>query len=464
VQISNHWRGHEGRPRSPPPSKLGDSDSGSGAVSRLCILAFAYACEPHEGSEPGAGWMWARMLARTGDVWVVTRANNRASIEEAMDDVAESNALHFIYVDLPGWARFWKRGQRGVRLYYLLWQAAALVRVRTLRRDVHFDLVWHLTLANAWLGSLAPLAGRSFVYGPVGGGVGTRWGLLPSLGVRGGVFDVLRQLSRGMGRYVNPIARLAWWRASVILVQNPETRRWLPRRHQMKAQVFPNALVEHIPPRRPAIGTHPPIAIFAGRLVAWKGVALAIQAVALTDTWVLVVCGEGPDERRLRRLANRLGAGDRVYFYGWRPRDELFSEMLRADAFLYPSIHDDAGWVVAEAMACGLPVICLDRGGPPTIAGPAGVVVSSSGGSKEVAQRLAAALLRLEQHDREFEQLARRTAEGFTSDVQGRRVADVIGHDSGASGRSALVSSRKPPAAISPASELDGLSPESAES
>src|SRR5207244_3493124 len=36
-----------------------------------------------------------------------------------------------------------------------------------------------------------------------------------------------------------------------------------------------------------------------------------------------------------------------------------------------PSIHDGAPWVVAEAMACNLPVVCLDRAGAPDLGGTA---------------------------------------------------------------------------------------------
>jgi allantoicase len=46
------------------------------------VLTFAYACEPGKGSEPGAGWGLARMIARElGECWVITRANNRHAIE-----------------------------------------------------------------------------------------------------------------------------------------------------------------------------------------------------------------------------------------------------------------------------------------------------------------------------------------------------------------------------------------------
>ena len=81
------------------------------------ILALAYACEPGRGSEPAAGRMWSRMLARFGDTTVITRTNNRSAIESALAGTPEAAHLTFEYVDLPQWARFWKRGQSGVRLY-----------------------------------------------------------------------------------------------------------------------------------------------------------------------------------------------------------------------------------------------------------------------------------------------------------------------------------------------------------
>src|SRR4249919_338260 len=121
------------------------------------ILALAYACEPGKGSEPGTGWMWSRLLARLGDTTVITRRNNRSAIEPALTHTPEASHLTFEYIDLPQWARFWKRGQRGVRLYYQLWQLAALRRAQQLHRSEPFDLVWHVTISNYWLGSVGGL-------------------------------------------------------------------------------------------------------------------------------------------------------------------------------------------------------------------------------------------------------------------------------------------------------------------
>jgi glycosyltransferase involved in cell wall biosynthesis len=337
------------------------------------IVAMAYACEPGKGSEPGAGWAWARMLAGLGETWVITRANNREAIEAEYDQVPERDRLHFVYVDLPAWARSWKRGLRGVRLYYLLWQAAAVRKARSLDRTLGFDLAWHLTLANAWLGSLGPLIGRPFIYGPVGGGARTPSPLLPVLGVRGIAYEAVRDVARFLGRYVNPLARMAWHRAALILVQNPDTLRWLPLRHQAKAEVFPNVVVDEGPPSpRSAHGRGSPTALFAGRFLAWKGGALAIRTIERLPGWRLIMIGSGPDETRLRRMAARAGLSDRVVFVPPVPREELLRRMREeADVFLFPSIHDEAGWVVAEAGACGLPVVCLDVGGPPLLGGRA---------------------------------------------------------------------------------------------
>ena len=116
------------------------------------ILAIAYACEPGQGSEPGAGWIWSRMLARVGETWVITRRNNRSAIEEGLRSLSLDVSPRFVYVDLPEWARFWKRGQRGIRLYYLLWQIAALRKAHQLLRQLDFDLLrmQELAVKSGW--------------------------------------------------------------------------------------------------------------------------------------------------------------------------------------------------------------------------------------------------------------------------------------------------------------------------
>lgn len=89
----------------------------------------------------------------------------------------------------------------------------------------------------------------------------------------------------------------------------------------------------------------------------------AFARVAEAD-WEYLIVGAGPEEERLRRLAHRLGVAGRVRFTGWLPRPEVLRLLASSDVFLILSLHDSYSWATLEAMAAGLPVVCLDRGGP----------------------------------------------------------------------------------------------------
>jgi glycosyltransferase involved in cell wall biosynthesis len=336
------------------------------------IVAFAYACTPGAGSEGGAGWAWAEMLARVGEVWVLTRpfALRRDEIRSRLEDLPPAERPHVVFVDLPRWAGGGRdvASTRLMRVRYMYWQALALREARRLHRRHAFDLAWHLTFSNVWLGSLASLIGPPFVYGPVGGGVGPPWKLVPKLGWQGAAYEVLRALGKGAARYFNPVVRWDWRHATLILAQNRETRDWFPASVRSKIEVFANTILED--GDGPAVSVSDdapderPLALFAGRLMPLKGVVLALEAMRLLPGWRFLICGSGPDEARLRRLATQLGLDDRIEFRGWVPRPEVLALMRRADVLLFPSFHEEAGWAVAEALTTGLPVVCLDRGGP----------------------------------------------------------------------------------------------------
>jgi glycosyltransferase involved in cell wall biosynthesis len=331
-------------------------------------LVFAYACEPDRGSEPGAGWWWARIIAGFGETTVITRANNREAIEKALPSIPERDELRFLYVDLPRWARSWKRGQHGIHLYYLLWQLAALRVARRAHRAREFDVAWHLTMANAWMGSAGFLVDAPFVLGPVGGGVRTPRRMIPTLGARGALKEVVYAFAQRIGRDLSPFVRPALRRARLVLVQNPETFEWLPARYRSKTVVFPNAVVT-APAQTHVRRERSPVALFAGQLVPGKAVSLAVRALTHLPDWTLIICGTGRDESRLRRLARKVGVDDRVIFKGWVTRDELARVMAEdADVFLFPSLHEGSPWVVHEARATGLPVVCLEGCGSTTLA------------------------------------------------------------------------------------------------
>jgi len=109
------------------------------------------------------------------------------------------------------------------------------------------------------------------------------------------------------------------------------------------------------------------LAISMGRIHPKKAVDVLIEAFARTlandPAWNLVIAG--PDEigwrKELEALALRLGIADRITWTGML-RDTLKCGALSAsEVFVLPSHQENFGIVVAEALACGLPVILSNK-------------------------------------------------------------------------------------------------------
>lgn len=115
-----------------------------------------------------------------------------------------------------------------------------------------------------------------------------------------------------------------------------------------------------------------PVVISVGRLTARKGYATALRALALLSDLDLryVLVGDGPQRKRLEKLARHLGVWERVRFAGRSP--DVPELLGRADVFLHPSRSEGFGISVLEAMASGLPVVCTDLPALAEITGPSG--------------------------------------------------------------------------------------------
>jgi glycosyltransferase involved in cell wall biosynthesis len=103
-----------------------------------------------------------------------------------------------------------------------------------------------------------------------------------------------------------------------------------------------------------------------GRLVHHKGIFLAIEAIKKADLRVnLDIIGTGPELGNCRSLVQKLGLDRRVRFLGWKKsHQELLDSLQEYRGMVFPSFQEANGIVVQEALAIGLPVICLNWGGP----------------------------------------------------------------------------------------------------
>lgn len=361
------------------------------------VLVSAYACEPDKGSEPGVGWNWVKTIAEENEVWVLTRKNNRQSIERELSKNPMPN-VHFEYVDLPRWISFFKKGQRGVRTYYYLWQFAALRQARRLDCKHKFNVGHHTSFVNDWLWTFFPLLSIPFVWGPIGSHPRIPWPLLGKY--RSRFFDTMRFVFQCVVRVIDPLFWLSTIRARKVLLINKESLNlpplsWLARN---KAVIEPAIGVEDDLKQHPFRERSNVVFFFMGRFVPMKCPHIALDAfieASNTNRDILfTMLGEGPMMSSLERKVESYGLSDRVKFIRWLPREDALSVMRDADVFLFPST-EGGGMVVLEALALGKPVICLDFGGPGEFIDETCGVKAGIQGYQDVVRSLASAVLRL---------------------------------------------------------------------
>jgi phosphatidylinositol alpha-1,6-mannosyltransferase len=119
---------------------------------------------------------------------------------------------------------------------------------------------------------------------------------------------------------------------------------------------------------RHGISPDAPVLLHCSRLEPEKGAQLSIRAFSLIRRTrhdaQLLVAGDGSQREELRVLANRLGIAEAVHFIGHVGNDDLPAYYNACDVFLYPTLAVESfGIAVAEAMACGRPVVASRRGG-----------------------------------------------------------------------------------------------------
>lgn len=109
-----------------------------------------------------------------------------------------------------------------------------------------------------------------------------------------------------------------------------------------------------------------PVVIAIGRMVPVKDYATMIDAVARVPQAHLMILGEGPLLEALRAQVMALAIADRVAFMGFQ--NNPFAYLSRASTFVLSSVHEGFGNVIAEALACGTPVVTTDcESGPAEI-------------------------------------------------------------------------------------------------
>jgi len=354
------------------------------------VLLIAEACNPTWTSVPLVGYNLARALAGRTDVRItlVTHVRNRDGINTSdLPKLAEVVYIDNEFVARPVY-RLARLIRGGDQLGWTIDTAMAwpsyvvfehLVRERLGRKlqAGEFDLIHRVTPLSPT--AVSPLAARTdlpMIAGPLNGGL--RWPKeFPELIRREREWLVpLRRAYKLL-----PYHRSTYRHLAAVITASRATAAEVPREfHGLRFHLPENGVD---PARFPINDQWPEPAgrfrfVTAGRLVPYKGLSLTLEAIRRSPALQrceLAVIGDGPDRLAHDRFVLEHGLVECVRFLGQRPQAELAAEMRRSQVFVFPSLREFGGGVILEAMACALPCLIVDYGGP-------GELVSASTGVK----------------------------------------------------------------------------------
>ncbi len=366
------------------------------------LLVSAYACSPQHGSEHAVGWNWITEAHRLGhEVWAFCSPAHKTAIDAACSLDPSLQGIKWLFPEVSFWRLEDGKDAKWERTHNLFWQMSAFRLGRKLVRNVRFDAVHHLTWggvrAPTFLGSL----GIPLIIGPIGGGEVPPRSLLQGLRLKARVTEFLRNVSNLTVR-VNPIIRPGLDAAMLIIAKTPASKAFLPRSMQRKTVVY-----SEITLRRGQIGTSrrrlgaSPRLLFVGRQLYWKGGHIALEAFSILKRRLpdarFTIVGQGPEESRLKNDVKVLGLQDSVDFVPWLPRECVTEYYESHDLLVFPSLHDSSGNAVLEALSRGLPVLCLDIGGPCEIVTPGSGLIIRTGqkNTHDVAEAMASEMYSL---------------------------------------------------------------------
>jgi glycosyltransferase involved in cell wall biosynthesis len=241
-------------------------------------------------------------------------------------------------------------------------------------------------------------------------------GLLATRGM-GRVPTIISERSDPSGRTLAPAwERLRRWTypwADCLVTQSAHALAYFPPGIRARGRVIPNPVVP-LPCLGPALPEPPGPrrqVVSVGRLHQMKGHDLLIEAFAAVagpcPDWDLVIHGEGEERPALEARIRALGLGSRITLAG--ATDQVGARLREASLFVLPSRVEGFPNALAEAMACGLPVISFDcASGPAELIrdGVDGVLVPAG-----AVPALAGAMARLMQAPAERAALAARAPE-----------------------------------------------------
>lgn len=246
-------------------------------------------------------------------------------------------------------------------LTHILTQFYQWKLARKIIKTKHIDVLHEPSPVSAVLPSAMFGLGVPVVIGPMNGGMT----FPPAFKLMAGQLErVMYHFTRLLSSAFNILIPGKFF-ANILLVANRRTKDALPKLKLGRViEMVENGVFSVVNAPKKAQSKPLTNVLYVGRLVDWKAVDIAIDAInACKSNVKLTILGDGPLKNELMRYATKM-APNKVFFAGMVPHEKTNQYYDEADIFILPSIRECGGAVVLEAMSRGLPAIATAWGGP----------------------------------------------------------------------------------------------------
>lgn len=334
------------------------------------VLVSAYACSPYHGSEPGVGWGFVKSLANSHELCVITALASKEHIDRYISEHPEwKGRVRFEYIPHARHRRIERVWPPEYYRTYRHWHENAYRLAQQLHRQIGFDLAHQLTMVGFREPGYLWKLGVPFVWGPVGGMGYFPWRFLSQVGAYGALHYLGYNLYNGFQMNFLSRPKLAAKAAGEGLIavtpgnRDDALRYWGCTSNVLSEVGLPREPLQQI---RERAHTEPLRLVWTGQHKPGKALDLGLRALGRLPAdveWRLDVLGTGRRTAAWERLAKRLNISTRCHFRGWLPREQALEIMQSAHVMLITSLRDLTSTVTVEALALGLPIVCLDHCG-----------------------------------------------------------------------------------------------------
>ncbi len=331
-------------------------------MSKISVLISAYKLDKNDVGEGNMAYSWIKYLSRKCNVHVLScgsRTNDYCGLEDLPNIIYHKiiENISFYKFDLI---------DRSIKPGYLEYFIKSYFASKRILNQYNIDICHHLAPFSLRYPSPLLWTNKPLIVGPIYGGLKSPQ-IIKTLESKEELLMKTRMIDPLRLKF-DPWLHKHFSVADNYVLSAPYVDELLPKYSKSMRSLISGIAIDSFDRPKYSKNSKDHLKLVSvSRLVASKGIELLIKAISESNNKhniSLDIYGKGPLYDDYVNLSKKNGLENIINWHGFKPNNEVIKKYPEYDVFILPSLKEPAGIAVIEAMSSGLPVICIDAGGP----------------------------------------------------------------------------------------------------